>query len=164
MMRLNRILIYFLLMIFAIFYLTPIYVLFITSMKSFAEVDLKNMWKLPKSISFESFVQAWFGNKNRGLRGLSQNFMNSVYLVIPATIISAFLGSMNGYVLTKWKFKGADIIFPLILFGMFIPYQSILIPLVQILQKIKLYSSIPGLIFLHVVYGIPITTLIFRNY
>jgi len=104
------------------------------------------------------------GDPKRGLRGLSQNFMNSVYLVIPATILSAFLGSMNGYILTKWRFKGEDIILPMLLFGTFIPYQSILIPLVQVLQKIKLYSTIPGLIFVHIVYGIPITTLIFRNY
>lgn len=163
-MRLGRLLIYFFLILFAIFYLTPVYVLVVTSLKSFAEVDLKTMWRFPKTISFESFIQAWKGDPKRGLRGLSQNFMNSVYLVIPATILSAFLGSMNGYVLTKWRFKGADILFPMLLFGMFIPYQSILIPLVQVLQKIKLYSTIPGLIFVHIVYGIPITTLIFRNY
>jgi len=163
-MKIGRFFIYLVLILFAIFYLTPVYVLFATSLKSFAEVNLKDMWNLPKSISFESFVQAWKGDLSRGLRGLSQNFLNSLYLVIPATILSAFLGSMNGYVLTKWRFKGADIVFPLILFGMFIPYQSILIPLVQTLQKIGLYGSIPGLIFVHVVYGIPITTLIFRNY
>jgi glucose/mannose transport system permease protein len=163
-MKIGRLLIYFFLILFAIFYLTPIYVLLVTSLKSFVEVDLKTMWRLPKTISFESFIQAWGGDPKRGLGGLSQNFMNSVYLVIPATILSAFLGSMNGYVLTKWRFKGADIIFPMLLFGMFIPYQSILIPLVQVLQKIKLYSTIPGLIFVHIVYGIPITTLIFRNY
>jgi glucose/mannose transport system permease protein len=163
-MKIGRLLIYFFLILFAIFYLTPIYVLLVTSLKSFVEVDLKTMWRLPKTISLESFIQAWRGDPKRGLRGLSQNFMNSVYLVIPATILSAFLGSMNGYVLTKWRFKGADIIFPMLLFGMFIPYQSILIPLVQVLQKIKLYSTIPGLIFVHIVYGIPITTLIFRNY
>ncbi|HOJ93358.1 MAG TPA: carbohydrate ABC transporter permease [Dictyoglomaceae bacterium] len=163
-MKIGRFLVYLVLILFAIFYLTPVYVLVTTSLKSFTEVNLKDMWKLPKSVSFESFVQAWKGDPSRGLRGLSQNFLNSLYLVIPATILSAFFGSMNGYVLTKWKFKGANVIFPLILFGMFIPYQSILIPLVQTLRKIGLYGSIPGLIFVHVVYGIPITTLIFRNY
>jgi len=163
-MKLSRIILYLILIFFSIFYLTPVYVLLCTSMKSFAEVNLKGMWNFPKKISFESFIQAWRGNPSRGLRGLSQNFMNSIYLVIPATIISAFLGSMNGYVLTKWRFKGDNIIFPLLLFGMFIPYQSILIPLVQVLQKTKLYGSILGLIFVHSVYGIPITTLIFRNY
>jgi glucose/mannose transport system permease protein len=84
--------------------------------------------------------------------------------VIPATVISAVLGSMNGYVLAKWRFRGANILFPLMLFGMFIPYQSILIPLVQFLQSLGLYGSLWGLITVHVVYGLPITTLIFRNY
>ncbi|MCX7845618.1 MAG: carbohydrate ABC transporter permease [Dictyoglomaceae bacterium] len=163
-MKITRVILYVVLIFFAIFYLMPVYILLTTSLKSFAEISLREMWSLPKNFSFESFIQAWKGNPSRGLRGLSQNFMNSIYLVIPATIFSAFLGSLNGYVLTKWRFKGADIIFPLLLFGMFIPYQSILIPLVQVLQKTKLYGSIPGLIFVHIVYGIPITTLIFRNY
>ncbi|HEY8542048.1 MAG TPA: carbohydrate ABC transporter permease [Pseudothermotoga sp.] len=163
-MKPKRIILYAVLIIFAIFYLMPIYVLFVTGLKSFQQVSLREMWNLPKSITFESFARAWKGDPSRGLRGLSQNFMNSVYLVIPATLISAMLGSMNGYVLTKWKFKGANMVFAILLFGMFIPYQSILIPLVQLLQKIKLYGSIPGLIFVHCVYGIPITTLIFRNY
>ena len=79
-------------------------------------------------------------------------------------MLSAILGSMNGYVLAKWRFRGAGVLFPAILFGMFIPYQSILVPLVQTLQRIGLYGTLPGLIFVHVVYGIPITTLIFRNY
>jgi glucose/mannose transport system permease protein len=85
-------------------------------------------------------------------------------LVIPATILSSTLGSLNGYVLSKLKFRGANLLFAVLLFGMFIPYQSILIPLVQFLQTINLYGGIPGLILVHVVYGIPICTLIFRNY
>jgi glucose/mannose transport system permease protein len=87
-----------------------------------------------------------------------------VFLAVPATLLSAFLGSMNGYVLAKWKFRGANLLFTLLLFGMFIPYQSVLIPLVKFLQIIHLYGGIPGLILAHVVYGIPICTLIFRNY
>jgi glucose/mannose transport system permease protein len=84
--------------------------------------------------------------------------------VVPGTVISCLLGSLNGYVLSKWKFRGSNVLFTLILFGMFIPYQSILVPLVQVLNTLHLYGSIPGLILTHVVYGIPITTLIFRNY
>jgi glucose/mannose transport system permease protein len=114
------------------------------------------MWQLPSSISFEGFIEAFFK--------LAPNVLNSFYLVIPATLISAILGSMNGYVLSHWKFKGSDTLFALILFGMFIPYQSVLFPLVQFMQSIGLYGSIPGLILVHVVYGLPITTLMFRNY
>jgi glucose/mannose transport system permease protein len=148
----------------AAFYLLPFYMLVVTSMKSFAEVSLAQMWALPSSLSFSSFVQAWQGNPAHGLRGLNANFLNSVKLTVPATVLSAWLGSMNGYVLAKWRFRGADVVFPAILFGMFIPYQSILIPLVQTLQRMGLYGTLQGLIFVHVVYGIPITTLIFRNY
>ncbi|HPC78294.1 MAG TPA: carbohydrate ABC transporter permease [bacterium] len=163
-MRLSKFFLYLALIVFAIFYLLPIYVILTTSLKSFSEVSLRSMWKLPKSISLDSFIIAWKGNPSKGLKGLSQNFMNSIYLVIPATIISSFLGSMNGYVFAKWKFRYSDTLFSFIIFGMFIPYQSVLIPMVQVLQKLRLYGSIPGLVFVHCVYGIPITTLIFRNY
>ncbi len=162
--QLPRLLIYFVLIAFAVFYLMPIYVLLITGMKSFSEVSLHSMWDLPKTLSLDSFAKAWFGSPSEGFRGLGENFWNSVQLAVPATILSAMLGSMNGYVLSKWKFRGSNTLFMLLLFGMFIPYQSILIPLVQLLQRMGLYGTIPGLIFVHVVYGIPITTLIFRNY
>ena len=85
-------------------------------------------------------------------------------MVIPEAFLSALLGSFNGYLLSKWKFRGSNLIFSLILFGMFIPYQSILIPLVKFMQFIKLYGDLPGLVLVHIIYGIPITTLIFRNY
>jgi len=158
------VLIYVVLVAFAAFYLMPVYVLLVTGLKSFTEVSLDRMWDLPSSFSLESFRDAWFGNPTTAIPGIGQNFINTVRLTIPATIISALLGSLNGYVLAKWKFPGADVLFPAILFGMFIPYQAILIPLVQTLRAMGLYGSIPGLIFTHVVYGIPITTLIFRNY
>ncbi|HSB69431.1 MAG TPA: carbohydrate ABC transporter permease [Candidatus Methylomirabilis sp.] len=160
----NRVAIYTVLSLAAAFYLLPVYVLLITGMKSFQEVSLARMWDLPSGLHFDSYLKAWFGKPSEGVRGLSDNFLNSVYLAIPATILSSVLGSLNGYVLAKWKFRGSNVLFPLMLFGMFIPYQSILIPLVQVLQRLHLYGSIPGLIFVHVVYGIPITTLIFRNY
>lgn len=163
-MRWSRVLLYGLLVVFAAFYLMPVYILLVTSLKSFAEVSLPRMWDLPGMFSLESFARAWFGSREQGFTGLAGNFMNSVYLAVPATLISAMLGSLNGYILAKWRFRGSDVLFPAMLFGMFIPYQSVLIPLVQLLQGIGLYGSIPGLILVHVVYGIPITTLIFRNY
>lgn len=167
--RWQRVLLYAILVASAMAFLLPVYVLLITGMKSFAEVSLQSMWDLPKGVHFESYAKAWFGSEAEGFRGLNVNFMNSVYLTLPATIISAMWGSINGYILAKWKFRGSEVLFPLLLFGMFIPYQSILIPLVQTLQKINIfgirfYGTIPGLILAHVVYGIPITTLIFRNY
>jgi glucose/mannose transport system permease protein len=160
----SRVLAYAVLVLFAAFYLMPIYVLLVTGLKSFTEVSLDRMWNLPASFSLDSFRDAWFGNEQTAIRGLANNFANSIKLTVPASIISALLGSLNGYVLAKWKFRGADLLFPAILFGMFIPYQAILIPLMQTMQTIGLYGTIQGLVFVHVVYGIPITTLIFRNY
>jgi glucose/mannose transport system permease protein len=153
---LSRIIIYGLLIIFAAAFLVPVYMVLVTSFKSIDQVSLSTMWNFPTSFTMESF--------SRALDRLMPNFINSVMLVVPATVLSAIFGSMNGYVLSKWQFRGANIIFPLMLFGMFIPYQAILIPLVQFLRSIGLYGSLPGLILVHVVYGIPITTLIFRNY
>jgi len=161
----SRIAIYVLLILFAVLFLIPLYVMLVSSFKTFAEVqDLSQMWLPPRQFTTESFLAAWAGIPEKGLRGLSQNLLNSVNLTIPATILSSLLGSLNGYVLSKWKFRGADVVFPLMLFGMFIPYQSILIPLTQTLSAIGLGGTLWGLVLVHVVYGIPITTLIFRNY
>ena len=162
--RRPRILLYVVMVTLAIFFLLPVYLLLITAFKSFDQVSLGRMWELPTSFSLESFSRAWYGNIREGVTGLDGSFRNSVAMVVPATIISCLLGSLNGYVLSKWRFPGSETLFTLILFGMFIPYQSILVPLVQTLSALRLYGSISGLIFVHVVYGIPITTLIFRNY
>ena len=158
----TRMLIYLVLIIFALFYLTPVYVLVVTGLKSFEEASPYRMWEFPKSLSLESFRRALFGGF--GFEGIAPNLKNSLAITIPAAILSSMLGSLNGYLLTKWRFRGADTLFTLMLFGMFIPYQSVLIPLVQVLMKLGLYGSIPGLILTHIVYGIPITTLVFRNY
>ncbi|MEN8904462.1 MAG: carbohydrate ABC transporter permease [Clostridiales bacterium] len=160
----NTILMYLILVLASCFYIIPIYVLLTTSLKDFSEVSLESMWNVPTNFSFESFYQAFIGEPLEGKIGLKSNLFSSIKLVIPATIFSALLGSINGYVLSKWKFRGSNIIFTLFLFGMFIPYQSILIPLVEILRSMNLYGTLFGLIFVHIIYGIPITTLIFKNY
>jgi glucose/mannose transport system permease protein len=144
------------LVVFAAFFLLPVWVMLITGLKPFDQVNLATMWELPSGIYLDNFIAAF--------EALGPNLLNSVLLAVPAAILSSLLGSMNGYILSKWRFPGSDIIFTLFLFGMFIPYQSILIPLVQFMSTINLVGGIPGLILVHVVYGIPITTLIFRNY
>jgi glucose/mannose transport system permease protein len=148
---------YIILIALAAFYLLPIYLMLLTSFKAFNQVDLKTMWSLPiNGLHVENFIA--------GYKQLAPNLKNSLVMVIPEAILSSLLGSLNGYLLAKWKFRGSNLVFSLILFGMFIPYQSILIPLVKFMQAIKLYGDIPGLILVHIIYGIPITTLIFRNY
>jgi glucose/mannose transport system permease protein len=147
---------YILLLFFAMFFLIPMYIMLATGFKGFDEVSLKTMWALPTGLRFENFQAAY--------EQLIPHFWNTVRLVVPVSIISAFIGSINGYILTKWRFPGTGILFPLILFGMFIPYQAILIPLVQFMNFTGLYGGISGLALAHIIYGIPITTLIFRGY
>lgn len=154
--RLFRGMLYFLLVLAAAFYLLPIYVLLVTGFKSFQEVNLATMWDLPSGIYLDNFAAAF--------EKLVPNLRNSLSLTLTASVLSALLGSLNGYVLSKWRFRGADLLFTGMLFGMFIPYQSILIPLVRFMQSINLYGSLWGLVLVHIIYGIPITTLIFRNY
>ena len=125
-------------------------------LKDKSYMTLQDMWKLPQNFSGGGFKYAW--------AALRPSMWNSLTMAIPATIGSSLLGAVNGYLLSKWKFRGSDILFTLLLFGMFIPYQSILVPLIETLQGVGLYGSRWGLIVVHIIYGIPITTLIFRNY
>jgi glucose/mannose transport system permease protein len=144
------------LLLAAVFFLMPIYVMVVTGLKQAQNVSLSTMWQLPAHLSGGGFYEAW-------LR-LYPNLGNSLQLTIPATILSSVFGAINGYIFAKWKFRGANTLFAILVFGMFIPYQSILIPLIQFLEQIKLYGTIGGLIFVHVVYGLPICSLIFRNF
>jgi glucose/mannose transport system permease protein len=154
--RILRTLLYVILSLAALFYLIPVYVVLVTSLKTEASISLSQMWNLPHGFSFSSIAAAW--------AQLGPNFGNSFELAIPATIVSSLVGALNGYALSKWKFRGSSLVYFFILFGMFIPYQSVLIPLLKVLDAIGLYNTIAGLILVHVVYGLPIVTLIFRNY
>lgn len=147
---------YVLLIFFLLVVLLPAYVLFVTSFKGLGDATPSRAWSLPQSWETAGWDRAW--------EVLSPALVRTFSMVIPASIISAMLGSMNGFVLAKWRFPGADVVFTLLLFGMFIPYQAVMIPLVQLMQNLGVPNGVPSLIVLHVVYGIPITTLIFRNY
>jgi len=151
-----RVLLYATLIVVAAIYLTPIYMTVITALKSAGDINLDTAWQIPTHLNWGSFSQAY--------AKLGPNIVNSIILAVTATILSSMLGSLNGYVFSKWNFRGNDIVFTLLLFGMFIPYQIILIPLFQTLRAIHMYGGLPGLILAHVVYGLPITTLIFRNF
>ncbi len=148
--------IYVVLVAVAILYLVPIYMTVITSLKEAKDINLSTAWSLPTKLYFKSFVDAF--------KLLYPDFLNSVIMTVSATLICAVIGSINGYIFSKQPFRGSEIIFVLFLFGMFIPYQIILIPLFFLLKSIGLYGSIWGLVLAHTVYGIPIVTLIFRNF
>ncbi|MBV8214101.1 MAG: carbohydrate ABC transporter permease [Verrucomicrobia bacterium] len=139
-----------------LFFLMPFYVMIVNGLKEATSVSVSTMWNLPTQLSGGGFVEAF--------QRLGPSMGNSLLIAIPATIISACWGSVNGYLFAKWKFRGSNILFALLVFGMFIPYQSILIPLIQFLEMIRLYGTIPGLVAVHVIYGLPIVSLIFRNY
>jgi len=137
-------------------FLVPIYLVLVTALKRPIDINLDTTWSLPKVWNWASFQQAW--------TAFAPKLKNSFVLTIVASIVSAMMGSLNGYVLSKWQFRGSRLMFSLMLFGMFIPYQSVLIPLFSFIKAIGLYGTVWGLVVVHVIYGLPITTLIFRNY
>jgi glucose/mannose transport system permease protein len=141
----------------------PIYVMVINSLKGVKNVYLTNAFKLPETIDFSAWSVAWSGT-DYFPQSISDSMIRTIFFVIQSSLISAVIGSINGFVFAKWKFKGSNFIFTLFLFGMFIPYQAIMIPLVRIATSLDLNSSIYVLVLAHVIYGIPICTLIFRNY
>ena len=153
---LGNVLLYGTLALLALLFLMPAYMAVVTALKFPADISLPSAWEFPDNINWGSFGQA--------IALLRPNFVNSIILVLCATAGSTVLGSLNGYVFSKWKFKGSEVVFTLFLFGMFIPYQVILIPLFQTLRAMHLYGGLPGLILAHIVYGLPITSLIFRNF
>lgn len=147
---------YALLLLFLVIVLIPVYVLVVTSFKGPGDAAPSRAWNLPLEWTTDNWRNAW--------TTLSPAILRTFQMVLPAAIISSFLGSLNGFVLSRWRFRGADLVFTLILFGMFIPYQAVMIPLSQLMNASPVPSGIPSLIVLHVIYGLPITTLIFRNY
>lgn len=147
---------YALLIFFLAIVLMPVYVLLITSFKGAGEADPSRTWYFPTQWDTTNWARAW--------EALSGGLMRSLMLVIPSSIISAMLGSANGFVLSRWRFPGANVVFTLILFGMFIPYQAVMIPMTKIVVGTGIGTGIHTLILMHIIYGIPITTLIFRNY
>ncbi|OIQ50667.1 L-arabinose transport system permease protein AraQ [Pseudodesulfovibrio hydrargyri] len=153
---LGNVFLYGTLALLSLFFLMPAYMAAVTALKLPADISLPTAWEWPSVVNWSSFSDA--------LAKLRPDFINSLILTICGTAGSTVLGSLNGYVFSKWKFKGSDVIFTLFLFGMFIPYQVILIPLFQTLRAMNLYGGLPGLILAHIVYGLPITSLIFRNF
>ena len=151
--------------LFALYYLAPLYVMIVTSLKSMEEIRQGNLMTLPGEFLLDAWKIAWNGRGyTAGDVFLRPFFWNSTKMVIPAVVISTFLGALNGYVLTKWRFRGDNLIFLLFLFGCFIPYQAILLPMARTLGILGISNSITGLVVVHSIYGLSFTTLFFRNY
>lgn len=160
-----RIILYVLLTLFALYYLLPLFVMVTTSLKSLEEIRTGSLIALPREITFDAWKIAW-ASACTGIQceGLRPYFWNSVLLAVPAVLLSTLLGALNGYVVAQWRFRGANLIFSLMLFGCFIPFQVVLLPMARLLGLMGIAGTIPGLIFVHVIYGIGFTTLFFRNY
>ena len=161
----RNIILYGTLFVVAVYYLIPLYVMLVTSVKGMPEIRMGNIFSLPLEITFEPWVKAW-SQACTGLNcdGLSRGFWNSVKITIPSVVISIAIASINGYALANWRFKGANLFFTVLIFGALIPYQIMLYPLVIILRELGLYTKLPGLIMIHSIFGMPILTLLFRNY
>ena len=161
----RNVIIYGLLFVASVYYLLPLYVMIVTSLKGMPEIRLGNIFSPPVEITFEPWVKAW-SQACTGLNceGLSRGFWNSVRITVPSVILSIVIASLNGYALANWRFKGADVFFTILIFGAFIPYQVMLYPIVIILREMGLYGTLWGLILVHCIFGMPILTLLFRNY
>ena len=160
-----RWLLYLLLCAFALYYMMPLFVMITTSLKSLEEIRAGSLMSLPREVTFAAWSTAW-SSACTGIQceGLRPYFWNSVLLAVPAVILSTMIGALNGYVVAQWHFKGANVLFALMLFGCFIPFQVVLLPTALVLGLMGLAGSISGLIVVHVIYGIGFTTLFFRNY
>jgi len=149
----------------SMYYLLPLYVMIVTSLKGMPEIRLGNVFGPPMDITFEPWVRAW-SEACTGINcdGLSRGFGNSVRILIPSVLLSIVIASVNGYALSNWKFKGSEVFFTILIIGAFIPYQTMLYPIVIMLREMGLMGSIWGLVLVHTVFGMPILTLLFRNY
>lgn len=149
----------------SMYYLLPLYVMVVTSLKGMPEIRMGNVFGPPMDITFEPWVKAW-SQACTGINcdGLSRGFGNSVQILIPSVLLSITIASINGYALSNWKFKGSEVFFTILIIGAFIPYQTMLYPIVILLREIGLMGSIGGLVLVHTVFGMPILTLLFRNY
>lgn len=161
----TRIMVYGVLIVAAIYYLLPLYIMITTSMKGLPEIRMGNIFALPVEVTFAPWAKAW-DSACTGLycEGLKTGFWNSVIITIPSVIVSIAIASVNGYALSNWKFKGSEVFFTILIFGSFIPFQVMLYPLVIVTREMGIFGSLWGIIFIHTIFGMPILTLLFRNY
>ena len=160
-----RVILFSVLGLFVLYFLLPLFIMVSTSLKSLDEIRAGSLVSLPREITFEAWKSAW-SSTCTGIQceGVKPFFINSILVAIPAVIISTFIGAINGYVIAQWKFFGSNFIFSLMLFGCFIPFQVILLPMARLLGIMNIAGTIQGLVFVHVIYGIGFTTLFFRNF
>lgn len=164
-LKLSRMFLYAILITFCLVYMMPLVVMVMTSLKTLPDIKAGNIMSLPQEWVFDAWYKAW-GGACTGItcEGVKGYFWNSFQMVIPAVVVSTLIGAFNGYVVTKWQFKGSNLFFSLLLFGCFIPFQVILLPMAAVLGKLGMANTTMGLALVHVIYGAAFTTLFFRNF
>ena len=161
----GRVGLYAFLVITAAFFLTPLYIMVVTSLKAMPEIRGGNMLAPPVHVTFDAWVKAWSGACT-GLtcRGIQVGFWNSVRILVPSVVVSIAVGAVTGYALSFWRPRGAQAFFAVLLAGAFIPYQVMLFPLIRALATLGLFGTLPGIVLIHTLFGMPVMTLLFRNY
>ncbi len=153
------------LIIAALFFLFPLYVMVVTSLKTMPEIRLGHLFNFPDIWTIQPWIDAWL-HACTGLacNGLHPGFWNSVKITVPSVIVSIVIASINGYALSFWRYKFSNLFFLLLVFGAFVPYQVVIYPLIIALREIHLFATLPGIIVIHTIFGMPIMTILFRNY
>ena len=161
----RNIIVYGILIFVSIYYLLPLWVMVMTSLKGLPEIRLGNIFAPPVEITFEPWIKAWaYACTGVNCEGLSRGFWNSVQILLPSVFLSIAVASVNGYALANWRFKGVELFFSILILGAFIPYQVMIYPIVILLREVGLMGSISGLVVVHTIFGMPILTLLFRNH
>ncbi|MBU1304486.1 MAG: carbohydrate ABC transporter permease [Alphaproteobacteria bacterium] len=160
-----RVGVYAFLVIAALFFLMPLWVMIVTSLKGLPEIRLGHLFNLPAQVTFEPWLKAWdTACTGRDCNGLKPGFFNSLKITLLSVPVSIVVAMINGYALSFWKYKGSDLLFGILIFGAFVPYQVVIYPLIIGLSKVGLFATLPGIVIVHTIFGMPILTLLFRNF
>jgi glucose/mannose transport system permease protein len=161
----SRIGVYAFLLIASLFFLLPLWVMIVTSLKTMPEIRLGMIFNWPQELTFDPWIKAWdTACTGRDCNGLKPGFWNSVKITVPSVIVSIIVAAINGYALSYWKYKGSEILFAILVFGAFVPYQVVIYPLIIGFRSVGLFATLPGIIIVHTIFGMPILTLLFRNF
>ncbi len=164
-LSIGRVGMYIFLIVVALFFLVPLYVMLVTSFKAMPEVREAHIFNLPREWTIDPWIKAWSSAcTGRDCTGLSPGFWNSIKITIPAVIVSIIVSSINGYALSFWRYKGAETLFNLLVFGAFVPYQVLVYPIILGERYLHLFATLPGIIIVHTIFGMPLLTILFRNF
>ena len=162
---LSRVGIYAFLIISALFFLAPLWVMIVTSLKTMPEIRLGHLFNWPSELTFDSWIKAWdTACTGRDCNGLKPGFWNSVKITALSVPVSIIVAMINGYALSFWRYKGSELLFGVLVFGAFVPYQVVIYPLIIGFSKIGIFATLPGIVIIHTIFGMPILTLLYRNF